>query len=293
MRLRVLGVLALVVATAGCSGLVGGGSSAPTLTPAPVPTVESTPADPRIGVAPGVSTRAVTHPSYLADRHVAVTNDSRYVVTVRRHETRRLDGVVANPSRVQRIAVENATVYRRDTSALERRVGGAYVYRYGYGEYANGRAKYVSWLGDDDTDRVFRRYPDPSTRPQYAEITASSVRRYLDLESATVSRYDVADGDARYYLVTGTRSTLGATDVENYSARAVIRADGFVRRLNVTYDAMDRGIAVSASYSFAYRKVGTATVAPPAWIDEASVEFADERGVPTTESASDGAGTAD
>lgn len=279
MRLRVLGALVLVVATAGCGALVGGGSSADTLTPAPVPTLAPTPDDPRVGVAPGVSTRGVTNPDYLAARHVAIASEMRYVLNVSYHEDRRLADVPATVDRRQRIVVENATTYRRDANTLQRRVGGSYQFLYGYSEYANGRAKYVSWLGDNDTHRVFRRYDDPArSRPDYASTVASFVREFLDVETATVSRYDVAGSDRQYYLVVGHRTNLSTvSDLENFTARAVIREDGFVRRLNVTYDAMDRGSVVSTHYTVRYREIGTATVSQPAWTVDAYAEFAAAR----------------
>jgi hypothetical protein len=59
----------------------------------------------------------------------------------------------------------------------------------------------------------------------------------------------------------------------------VIREDGFVRSLNVTYEAMDNGREIDAQYTFTYTNVGTATVTPPEWADEAyadaSVELRD------------------
>lgn len=279
MRPRVGVVLALLVLTAGCNAFTGdGGQVEATVTPAPVPTVTATPSDPRVGVAPGVSTRAVTHPEFLAQRHAEVVRDMRYELSVSYEEDRRLGEVDAAVDRYQRLVVENETVYRRNASSIERRVRGTHRFLRGYGEYADGRALYESWIDAGGDGRVFERTADPAARPDYADLTGRAVLEYLDLESATVSRYDVPGSDADHYLVTGNRSSLlTMTTVRNYSARAVVSEDGFVRSLRVAYDGMQEDTEVSVEYGFAYSDVGTATVRPPDWADDAYEEFGVDR----------------
>lgn len=273
---RVLGLLVICVLLAGCNGLVGGDAETPTVTPAEVPTPEPTPTDPRVGVAPGVSASDVTHPSFLAESHADATRRTSYVLLERYHEDRAFGTVTSELDRTQQVVVENDTVYRRNVSnRVEEMVGGELRSLHGYAEFADGQYLYQSWLSSNDDERAFRRNANPTQlRTDYETLTQGELRQYLTLESATVSQYSVSTSDARHYRVTGTRSSLPAiASVENYTARAVIREDGFVRRLNVTYDAMDDGRDIKTRYTFTYTDVGTATVTPPEWADEARAEF--------------------
>lgn len=279
MDFRVVAVVGLVVLTAGCSSLVGGEAETPTVTPAEVPTPEPTPTDQRVGIAPGLSTSNVTHPAFLARSHAEAADNESYSFVQRYHEDRQYQDVRTELDRSQHVVVENATVYRRNVShRLERVIDGELRSLYGYAEYADGKSLYRSWLSTSNTDRVYRRYPDPAQpRTSLASIPLDGIRRYLTLESATVSRVTIQGSDAQHFSVRGTRSSLPSFDsVENYSAHAVIREDGFVRSLDVSYDARNNGRRITARFTFRYTDVGTATVTPPPWADEARAIFADD-----------------
>ena len=279
MRVSAVGALVLLLALSGCSAFAGGSSNTPTLTPADVPTETPTPADPRVGVAPGVSASGVTHPGFLVQRHVEVASEERYVWEKRFRKNRTLNDETSTVRRGQRIVVENATVYRRDDPVLETTVDGESRFLYGYSEWANGETLYRSWYGGENGERIFSRRPDPEPRPEYAAIPAASIQKYLTLDHATVSRYDVAGSNVQHYLVTGSRSRLPRYgNVSNYSTRAVIRNDGFVRSLNVSFDATLREVSVSVQYTFTYREVGTATVTPPEWAEEATAKYSGQNG---------------
>lgn len=280
MRVRVAAAVALVVLSAGCSGFVGGGESTPTLTPAEVPTPEPTPTDPRVGIAPGVTSSNVTHPGFLAQRHADAVEHTSYVLVERYREDRQFGNVTSDLHRTQRIVVENATVYRREVSNRHRAiVDGEAQYLHGYAEYADGNALYKSWLSSDDNQRVYRRSPDPTQRLAYGSIVMDEISEYLSLENATVTRYYVANSDYQHYQVTGSREALPTySAVDNYTATAVIREDGFVRSLNVTFEAENNGREIDAHYTFAYSEVGAATVTPPDWVEEAREEPAGDDG---------------
>lgn len=270
MNPRVVAVVVVVILTAGCSSFVDGEQATPTLTPAEVPTAER-PADDHVGVAPGLSTSDVTHPAFLAESHADAAGRTSYVLRQRYHEDRAFGNVTSELDRTQRIVVENATVYRRDVSyRIEEMVDGELRSLHGYSEYADGEYLYRSWVASDG-GRVFRRSPNPDQRrTNYAAINTGDIRQYLTVESATVTRHDVPTSDAQHYQVTGTRSSLPTiASVGNYTARAVIREDGFIRSLNVTYEAVDNGRDIEARYSVVYRDVGNATVTPPGWLAEA------------------------
>lgn len=74
----------------------------------------------------------------------------------------------------------------------------------------------------------------------------------------------------RTYLVTG-RGTPEQLDgnVSNYTATAVVDADGLVRSLNVSYDRTTNGTTQLVSLAFEYRDVGNTTVTAPSWYPEA------------------------
>lgn len=290
MESRVGIVLALLVLTAGCNafGATDDGDTA-TLTPAPVPTQSPTPANSGVDFAPGISASNVTNSGVLAGHHVAAINDSRYVWEQQYREDRRYRNVSSQVRSVQRVVVENDTVYRHTDSGHEKWIDGQVQHLSGYGEYANGDAKFTSWIGSSGEDRVFRQFDDPGDASRFADLAAGPIERYLAVESATVSRIDVRGSDRQHYLVNGTNTTQRAlggfagtnrtlrahAGVQNYTARAVVREDGFVRSLEVTYDVHTEDRDISVRYSFSYRKVGSATVTPPEWASAAREEFDD------------------
>jgi len=269
MGWRLLGVIGLVF-LAGCS-LAGGGAEtaaeSATLTPAPVPTATPTPADPVPDVAPGLSTTGVADPGALVVAHVAAARETSWIWREQRRVNRSHGTVTTNSTTEQLVRFAGPRTYYRWTDVQSRRVGQDLQFREDYQQYADGRALYETWRSVVGGEVVYRQLETPSVDPSFVGFATAPVRLYLSLESARVTRLD--RGERPHYEVVGTRSRLpreGA--VTDYRARAVVRADGFVRRLNVTYtverDRPDRRVDVR--YSFSYRRVGTATVERPAWV---------------------------
>lgn len=283
MRLRLVGLLALVIATAGCSAFVGGGEPTPTLTPAEVPD-PPTPTETGTTVAPGVSTSEATDPVVLAQHHVAAAQGTSYVY---REEYREIVGNerTADVQSAHRIVVENDTVYRRVIPSYDGWIDGDDHHLVGYGEYADGSTLYRSWHRGD-AGRVYQFHRNPGERTSYARYAAGPIERYLDLTDPTITRMDVEGSTAAHFQVSGTNVSLPtARDVDDYRVRAVVREDGFVKRLDVEYDTSVDGRDLEIGYNFSYRSIGSASVTPPTWADEARTAYeervGDERPKPT------------
>lgn len=289
MRLRLLVVVGMLV-LAGCGGYIqGNDSETPTLTPAPVPTPTATPVessavdDDRVGVATGLSASGLADSTTLARQHVAAINETSYVWTERYVETLATDNGSAQRETTRRVTLENATTHRHVTASTEtgdRSLGtapydhltdGRVEYRDGYETYANGDVEYVSWVDFRGEERIFERRDDVTDRAAFDTLTRGPIERYIAPDASTVM---ILDGRGNWYEVTSSApATSLQPNVENYSARAVIRADGFVRSLTVSYEREITGRTVDVRYSFRYSDVGTATVEPPDWLEEARSEF--------------------
>lgn len=267
MRVGVLAPLVVLIVLAGCSAF-GGGQATPTVTPADVPP-EPTPENAsQHSVAPGISPGNLTDVDHLADRHVDAIANASYAWNETQREYRPGgDG--------ERVAVESRTHVERNETAFHRRTeyfgaspsrSGQYTYR--LAEYGDGHVAYTMWLSSREGEPEFRRPDETALAPDHNLTVAESIRTYLDLEDVTVSRVDVGQRD--HVLVSGTLEEHASYGpVEEYRARAIVREDGFVRRLtaNFTVTVDDRPIPVE--YRFAYSDIGTAEVTPPDWLDEA------------------------
>jgi hypothetical protein len=270
MDWRVLGVVALVF-LAGCSLASGGPQTAAeraTLTPAPVPTATPTPADPVPDVAPGLSTTGVTDTDALVVAHVAAARETSWVWRERRRVNRSRASVTSNSTTGQLVRFAGPSTYYRWTEVQSARTGQDLQFREDYQQYADGRVLYETWNSIVENDVVYRRLDTPAVDRSFVGFATGSIRQYLSLESARVSRLDV--GERPHYEVVGTRSRLpryGA--VADYRVRAVVRSDGLVRRLNVTYTVERGNRRLDVRYGFSYRGVGTTTVERPDWVETA------------------------
>lgn len=279
MRVGVLVPLIVLFVLAGCSAF-GGGQATQTVTPADVPP-EPTPEDAgQHSAAPGISTENVTDVDYLADRHVEAIANASYAWNETQREYRpEGDG--------DRVAVESLTHVERNGTAFHRQTeyfgaspsrSGQYSYR--LAEYGDDQVAYTMWLSSREGEPEFRRPDETALAPDHNLSVAGSIRTYLDLESVAVSRIDVGQRD--HVLVRGTLEEHASYGpVEGYRVRAVVREDGFVRRLtaNFTVTVDDRPIPVE--YRFAYGELGTAEVTPPDWLDEAREHLETDTSTPT------------
>lgn len=269
MRLRLLAV-AFLVAAAGCGSIVGldGGGRTETVTPAPVPTATPTPEDPRDGVAPGVDTTGVFDVDYLAENHVEALASTSYAWSERNREVRTFGETGTNITRTQRVTVVNETTYRRQAENIDDRIDGEYTFFGEYDVYGGDDREFAKFVSFEN-GQEYRTQPTRDRGGQYVELMTDSVRRYVDLDNATVTRADA--GDRPHFRVVGTRDELPQFgEISNYSTRAVIREDGVIRSLNVSYDYVtSSGVAVTVQYEYALESIGTATVEEPQWLETA------------------------
>lgn len=272
MRWRLIGLVVLAV-TAGCSSLTGTSTESPTVTPAPVPTASPTPDDPRGGLAPGLSASGVTQVGTLARAHVDAATEESYVWRRSAVATHDFGNSSLNSSKSQVVIFENRTTYHRSVERYETIIDGRIMFLEDYEEYRSGDVAYRKWTRDSS---LTIEETDPAEEsPTYANIAASDVIRFLELENETVSR--IAVGEERHYEVVGTRDSLprfGPLDA--YQARAVVRADGFVRSLDVRVTATPDDERIEAHYNFTYRQVGNTTVTEPEWVPENETDAGDD-----------------
>ncbi|MFB6140639.1 MAG: hypothetical protein ABEJ26_09425 [Halosimplex sp.] len=246
MRWRVVAA-AFAVVLAGCGALGGapeqsGGRSAdtPTLTPVPVP--EATTAPPRL--PPGLTGANVTDANALVDAHLAAIRGRSYTLAVRV----RIDG-----ERSERLLrVETPTRYYR----VDRLADRGDTVQFADGDDLYTRTEYRG-------DVRYGRFDDPSL-PRSQTVALS--RAFLRVDDVRVAETRV-DGDVAYEL-TGRYPVHPSVDtLANFSLRAIVEPDGFIRSLNVSYVRTGTGDGTTVSRSFVYSDVDATTVEEPAWVD--------------------------
>lgn len=268
MRLRVLVVASLVIATAGCSAFVGPSEETETVTAAPVPTVD--PTDPQVDVAPGVSANAVTDVDLLAARHAASADARSYVWHETRREYRRDENGTVVGTVTRTVVATNGTHYVRRTTVDRTPPDPDGDRSFHLAEYVTPDDRYVVQRQSRYSDREYYHVPTTADG-QFDEVAAESIGRYLAPGPANVSR--IGRGDAARYRVTGPLAGLPVDGrVENDTVVAVVGRDGFVSRFNASFDERDGSSRRSVEYGFAYASVGTASVEPPSWLSAARAE---------------------
>lgn len=277
MRWRAVCVFLLVV-TAGCNAFGGNGDQRPaaSVTPAPVPTDTRTAEPAMPAVPPGITRTGIGNMGPLVDSHVQAARNTRWVwtSTMRITETDGTDTAESVSTRTVWFVDERR--YRQEANRTGNR-SALLPNSFGdYREYADGTVTYKRWFSFEADRTVYQRVETVRADDTFPGFAANPIRTFLALESATVSRLDA--GESQYYEVVGSRPRLpGYGPVESYRARAVVRADGFVRRLNVTYTVDQPDGQFESHYQFNYRQVGNATVERPDWVDTAENRTAQHR----------------
>lgn len=259
-------VVAVLAVTAGCGSFATASDPTPTVTPAPVPTASPTPDEPRGAVAPGLRATGVTDPGRLARSHVEAASGTSYVWRSSTAASHQFRNSTVDTSESQMVAAGNGSTYHRTVDQYETMLDGEVRRLDDYEEYVDGTVIYRKWSSDDG--RTVRENVTTNDSGRYAPIAAQRIRRYLALDAASVSRVDVGEG--AHYEVVGTRETLPRFgSLDSYRARAVVRADGFVKRLDVRFHVRRNDERIDVRYNFTYERVGETTVSEPDWIDEA------------------------
>lgn len=152
------------------------------------------------------------------------------------------------------------------TAPRERRIS---VYADGDWEYVRTRTVEpgaTEPAAEDDAYRAARlgTFLSPTDSP-----TTTRIARYLD---SNETRVTVATQRTHTtYVVVATEPPDSLPDtVESYRARAVVRPDGVVTRLTVTYERSDADRPVR--YEQRVTRIGSTTAEPPEWLDEARKE---------------------
>jgi len=269
MGWRLLGVLGLVAlaVTAGCGSLTDSAAETTTVTPAPVPTPSPSPDEPSGSLAPGLDASGVTDAGSLARAHAEALEGTSYRWHRSRAASHRFGNATAESAETRVLTYENAAVYHLRVDQYETVIEGRVQSLDDYEAYADGEARYQTWQTDDG--RTVRRNASLGEPPADVDVAVVAIRRYLDLDNETVSRIDV--GERRHYEVVGTRTALPRFGrLDSYRARAVVRADGFVRSLNVSLTTHRNDERIEVSENFTYSQVGNATVTEPAWVADAA-----------------------
>lgn len=267
MDWRVFGTLCLVAlaVTAGCGSLTESAAETRTVTPAPVPTPSPSPDEPGGALAPGLDASGVTDAGSLARAHAEALNGTSYRWHRSWSASHRFGNATAESAERRTLTYENATTYHLQADPYETVVDGRVRSLDEYEVYAAGDVRYRAWQTDDG--RTVRRNDSFHEPPNDLDLAAVAIRRYLDLENESVSRIDVGEG--RHYEVVGTRTSLPRFGrLDSFRARAVVRADGLVRSLNVTLATHRNDEQIDVRENFTYRQVGTATVTEPEWVPD-------------------------
>lgn len=228
-------------------------------------TVASTPSPALPGAAPfppGVNGSGVTDPGRLGVAHARAVRGTSYHLLLVRRISSAGNGSDSVQAGYRRIRVNDTMRFRTESG------GNISITEGGFGSISVG--VYA------DGSEVYRRVQQGNrsvflTGPMMrADRFSNRVERYVSLYLATgettVSR--TIDGGNVSYVVTARGSpTRIEGPVANYTAVAVVRPDGFVRSLNVSYDRISNGTEEHEHVRFrlVYRRVGGVEVAQPSW----------------------------
>jgi hypothetical protein len=260
---RTVVALLACVTLAGCSGVTGVGGPTETVTPAPVATPPPTPA-PMETLPPGVTGSGVENVDELVDAHRdALVNRSyawhdRYV----RNGSNPDGGDDLDVSHL--LHVENETTFLYATNHRTVWRDGRQRHLGNYTEYADPTGQYVR-VENIDSGTQYRRSQRIADGSTGSDRPAAAVDRFLDVRdgSVTLTRSD----GRRYYRIRGENPTfVTAQPIHNYTVTALVRPDGLVRTLTVSYSIGRPGRLETVRYHFEYQRVGTTTVDRPAWV---------------------------
>jgi hypothetical protein len=279
----------ILAITAGCSTVGITGQPSPTVTPAPVPTAEPTTTASQV-LPPGVNGDGVVDAGRLVRAHQRSITNRSYTWSARRLAT----GPGANTTTVgdlrKRAHVESERVYGYWTNhrivwrdGRPRNLGN-------YSTYSDPTGRYVRYESAEATTEYDRLSTSPA-RVRVGREAMAAIDQFLPAQNATLSITRI-DGQ-RYYELNGegTDTVVAHSGVRNYSVRALIAPEGFVRSITVTYQTGSSDRARTVRYGYRYESVGETTVERPDWVSEqwgdrrTNTETGRERTAPTTGSA--------
>jgi hypothetical protein len=269
-------LVAFLLATAGCSAVLGP-SSEPATPGTPVP-VESPEPPPD---APGLTLSGIEKPFVLADAHGSVLWNTSY--RVERVSELRLANDTLLLQVTERVAMSGQDGRYRYT------VESAGLANYGYRgrevRYGNGSALFVLRTGEDGRSVDVPRNPDgspvdPETIYHGDPTNRGTLASYLaQAEGVTVSPAAGDDYRVRATRFSGNSLSTRAGIVRNVTVEefvAVVTPRGVVREYRLDYEGTLDGRQVTGTEVVRYAEIGEPTVERPDWATAAGNETATE-----------------
>jgi len=263
MSMRFL-VVALLVATAGCTTLTG--SEEPeTVTPAAVPTDD--PADaPAQVVVPGVYADGEIDVSWLVDAHREALANQSFVWRATRNWSGQVGNVSSQFGTFQEITFEEGTRYVRDTNQdLNERGEPIYIR---YSEYANGSDRYTRSIRYLSGEVEYNRINVSDSTARLMQRITAPVALYLSADSVRSEPVRI-DGESHYRIDVRSAPDTVNTGISNYSVTAFVTPDGIVRNLSVVFTRSNGDAAETIRSQFQFEKIGNVTVDEPSWVADA------------------------
>lgn len=268
------GVLALVAISllAGC-GTFAGPDAASTVTPAPVATPGPEEAPGPADLAPGVTRAGIVDENELFRAHIGLAENTSLKWTVQYRES----GLARNGSygivRTRTVAYESEDSGYRFWSESRRVITGDRQYVDRREQYGTQRGGYRLSLNPESGERSYGRIDRSLSRADFA-LPNRPLHHYIDLDNESVSAVDV--GGRPHYQITGTRDAIPTQGrVEGFSSRVIVREDGLIREIGVSFVTTYGVDAVPIRYDFVMLDVGDTTITEPAWLPEARARVDD------------------
>lgn len=275
--------LIAVVILAGCASAGPAPTTPPNVTAAPVPTAEPTPS----GLAPGVYQTQLSADT-LAAAHARRLNNTSFTrweeLTVRypngevRSEVKRFiqyDARTDHGYLVVRIA-GHATVYESGATRWEVYLGNRSFTAVGYGNNSQPTvirpANTDSAANDVGYERLLNRVGggnDIQAAFEPFETGDVRVSPAVDVVAFIVEAETRGSGAGPSGPTVSTETDSTSAAIWNASLNAIVTRDGLVRRYRVSYRTTLGEVTVEVTRSVAYASIGSTTVEPPAWYDEA------------------------
>jgi hypothetical protein len=226
--------------------------------------------DPDTDLAPGLSADGDTDPDALAAAHATVLSngsyrwDLAYVESVNGSVVARGTETVRVESRRQYVSAVDWTGSPVGVSPVAVRPS-----------YADGTVRHRP--AADGSGFVTRSLTDVPPAGEQGWRASRYLRWFLSGSSTTVSVDPTLDHAERPVAVVTLNGTA-SVESEQYVARAHVTADGFVRRLSVSYvlTDSDRPAPVDVRFTFRYHPEENVSASPPPWFTGESQSLSEE-----------------
>jgi hypothetical protein len=121
------------------------------------------------------------------------------------------------------------------------------------------------WIVESLAGIQFGRYVSSDYADRYGQVPGETLRSYLPVGNATVLETTV-DGKRAYELRADRSPRQEPGPRTNYSVRATLRPDGFVRSLEASYVRPHDGGRTNVTVTVEHTDLDATTVDPPDWV---------------------------